>query len=95
MIDGNPVTDAQVHALRENLSKAKFFYGFLLGGEVSIADALEMLKHLAGIDSIIKPGNAAWFTAMITESSQEAGRVGIGDVLEVLKKLAGIESKLD
>jgi hypothetical protein len=61
-------------------------------GVVSIIDALEILKYLAGIDGILDNSNAAVNHALILPSSRENGSPVIGDVLEILKALADIPS---
>ncbi|MCL2036623.1 MAG: hypothetical protein FWG83_04460 [Oscillospiraceae bacterium] len=60
-------------------------------GTVGISDALEILKFLAGMSSVIEKGNPAWDSARITGGEAPV----IADVLEILKKLAGMESSLD
>jgi hypothetical protein len=54
-------------------------------GEITVMDALEILKHLAGISTLTGQGLAA---ALITGESQPT----VADALEILKKIAGIES---
>jgi hypothetical protein len=61
------------------------------GTNITINDALEILKYLAKLDSKIEQGNEAWFAALITESE----RPTINDALEILKHLAKLPSKLD
>ena len=56
-------------------------------GEITIADALEILKHLAGIITLTGDSLTA---ALITENSTPT----IADALEILKYLAGIPSVL-
>ena|GEM_PF-5890039 len=66
--------------------------GRVLGNaNVGIADALEILKYLAGMDSKIEKGNDAWNAARITYKNTP----DIGDVLEILKYLAGMENEID
>jgi hypothetical protein len=60
-------------------------------GNITIADALEILKYIAGIDSLITPGNEAWEAALITGEATPT----IHDALEILKYIAGIPGKLD
>jgi hypothetical protein len=62
--------------------------GHVTGGDkIGINDALEVLKHLAGITTLT--GNA-FEAALITPQSQSSRKISIGDVLEILKHLAGI-----
>jgi len=72
---------------------------FVLGRIVSkasdkagIGDALEVLKFLAGMTSVIKPNTPAMQAALITPASIKAGKPGIADALEILKYLAGMSS---
>jgi hypothetical protein len=63
-------------------------YGIVTGGDrIRINDALEMLKHLAGITQLT--GNS-FQAALVTQESRNLNRIRINDVLEVLKHLAGI-----
>jgi hypothetical protein len=59
-------------------------------GKVSINDALEVLKHLAGIDSVIDNCEIALMASLIVSE----GKPTIADVLEILKHLAGIPNKI-
>jgi uncharacterized repeat protein (TIGR02543 family) len=59
---------------------------------ISISDALEIFKYLAGMKSTVKKGTSAWNAALITPASQKSGKPGIGDALEIFKKLAGMKS---
>jgi len=64
---------------------------------VTIADALEILKHLANMKSAISTGgknSEAWKAALITPASKKSGNPAIGDALEILKFLAGMGSQL-
>jgi internalin A len=91
-LQGNPVTQAQIDDLKENMVKFSTFVNRILGEQkITINEALEILKYLAGIESsIISEGNVAFYAARITGGD----RPTIQDVLEVLKKLAGIPSLL-
>jgi hypothetical protein len=65
----------------EQLSKADIFLRVVLAGEEpTIGDVLEILKHLAGMDSV--------YDNLLFEPV-------IGDVLEILKNLAGMKSSFD
>ena len=60
----------------------------------TIFDALEILKHIVGMDSeIAKCGNARE-AALITEESKATGEPTIFDVLEILKYLVGMPSEV-
>jgi len=74
-------------------------YGYILGNpDVTIFDALEILKHLVGMPGVITTGNenvsaeSALNAALITPESQASGTPTIFDVLEVLKYLVGMPS---
>ena|GEM_PF-2401822 len=60
-------------------------------GVIGIGDALEILKYLAGMTSVVSLDNSvSWNAARIT-----GGEIpGISDVLEILKFLAGMKSLL-
>jgi hypothetical protein len=60
------------------------------GSEIEIHDVLEVLKFLAGIDSLLHHCEIAHEASRITGGV----RVNINDVLEMLKHLAGIDSLL-
>jgi hypothetical protein len=61
----------------------------VLGNEpVTVFEALEILKYIAGMESIIDEGNVAFYAARITGGDTP----NIFDALEILKKLAGMES---
>jgi hypothetical protein len=60
-------------------------------GEVTIEDALEILKYLAGIDNVIEKGGDYLKAALITGGDEPT----IDDVLEILKYLAGMENRID
>gem|GEM_PF-2789645 len=67
--------------------------GHVLGNDtIGIGDALEILKYLAGMTSVVNQNNSdSWSAARITGGDKPV----IGDVLEILKKLAGMKSLLD
>ena len=63
--------------------------GHILGNpNISIFDALEILKHITGMESVIDTCENARAAALIVSSDVP----GIFDVLEILKALAGMES---
>ena len=80
------------YVLTADYSLPDFTLGDVDGnGVVAIADALEILKYLAGMNSVVNQNNTtAWNAARITGGATPA----IGDVLEILKKLAGMTSML-
>jgi hypothetical protein len=57
-----------------------------------ITDALEILKHLAGLPNtlVVKSNERAWEAAKIMPASITADKPSINDVLEILKFLANI-----
>jgi len=60
-------------------------------GKVEIGDALEILKYLAGMNSMVVESNACrWEAARITKNAKPQ----IGDALEILKFLAGMTSMI-
>jgi hypothetical protein len=66
--------------------------GHVLGNsEISIADALEILKFLAGLNSMIIPNSGSWNAALIVSQ----GTPSAADALEILKKAAGIDNAID
>ena len=63
--------------------------GHVLGNpNISIFDALEILKHITGMESVIDTCENARAAALIVSNDVP----GIFDVLEILKALAGMES---
>ena len=88
-VDNNPVTDEQVATLKDNLKKYSNFVKRVLGEEpVTVDEALEILKYLAGMESVVSEGNVAFYAARITGGDEPS----IADVLEILKHLAGMNS---
>jgi Leucine-rich repeat (LRR) protein len=76
-----PVTQEQIDELYKELSRAEIFLRIIImGEEPAVGDVLEILKHLAGMDSV--------YDDFLKEPV-------IADVLEILKHLAGMESALD
>jgi len=64
--------------------------------EVTINDALEILKYIAGMESLVSRENQReWYAALITQASQKANNPAITDVLEILKYLAKMDSLID
>jgi endoglucanase len=66
-------------------------------GIITITDALEVLKYLAGLDNVMTNANRQ----VINQSAFDASRLlrgaapTINDVLEILKKLAGLSNVID
>jgi hypothetical protein len=59
-------------------------------GAISIDDALEILKYLAGLDSVIATDPKAFNASRITGDVAPT----ISDALEILKYLAGMNDEL-
>ena len=90
---GNPLTNEQIDTFKLNLNsnkeKASNFVKRVLGEEpVTVEEALEILKYLAGMESVVSDGNVAFYAACITGGDEPS----IADVLEILKHLAGMKS---
>ena len=63
--------------------------------QITIFDALEVLKYLVGMDGIVKNTERGLAASLITEQSKVAGEPSIFDVLEILKFLVGMPGILD
>ena len=63
------------------------------GDEISIGDALEILKYLAGLDNVIDDDDNALAAAIIVDAGESTAPT-IGDALEILKYLAGLENMI-
>jgi hypothetical protein len=61
------------------------------GDEPGIADAVEILKYVVKLDSVISDSNASRAAAMITGGETP----GIGDAVEILKFVVKLDSELD
>ncbi|MCL2036036.1 MAG: CAP domain-containing protein [Oscillospiraceae bacterium] len=74
----------------ESMSAQSTLKGDIDGNDkVTISDALEILKYLAGMESMISPQNpSVWAAARVTGGNHPV----IADVLEILKYLAGMEN---
>ena len=70
-------------------------HGHVLGNEkIGTADALEILKHIVGLDgNLIGKCNNARKAATITGSA--TGVIGTADALEILKRIVGLPSLID
>jgi len=79
-----------------NSSTSTMGSGRILAGDnrnVSVGDALEILKYLARMNSVIVETNErAWNAALILPTSQKNNKPAVGDALEILKKLARMKS---
>jgi len=66
-------------------------------GTVGIGDALEILKFLAGLPSMVdeKDNLIGYKAAILTEPSRLAQKPSIHDALEILKYLAGLPNRVD
>jgi len=64
-------------------------------GIVTIMDALEILKFLAGLTSLVDEGGRYLENSLITPESREARKPSIMDALEILKHLASLPSLID
>jgi endo-1,4-beta-xylanase len=83
-----------VNCTTSSTKKPGFIVNNGTGERVTIGDALELLKFLAGIKgNALEGGNTSqsWQNALIIQGSINNNRPGIGDVLEILKHLAGIK----
>ena len=63
---------------------------------VNMLDALEILKNLAKMSSMLDEGEDSdnWLAALITPASKQSGKPAIRDVLEILKFIAKMDSLL-
>jgi len=74
--------------------------GYIRGGEkITMNDALELLKFLAGAQSMIivdedGNGNESFQSSLITQRSQELNKPQLADVLEILKFLSRVSGPL-
>jgi hypothetical protein len=67
-------------------------YGRLVGmGHATIQDALQILRFVVGLDSIIDECDAAFQAALIVSTDTP----GIGDALQILRHVSGLPSELD
>jgi hypothetical protein len=65
--------------------------GFVRGEDsITVHDALEILKWLVGLDSVIAEGNRAWNAALITGGDSPTAH----DAREILKWLVGLDSMI-
>ncbi|MCL2070760.1 MAG: hypothetical protein FWH07_00805 [Oscillospiraceae bacterium] len=81
----------------ESAIQPDFILGRILDNndEPTIFDVLEILKHIVGMNGVIKsggPDSRAWNAALITPESQVSGTPTIFDVLEILKYIVGMDS---
>jgi len=62
-----------------------------------MGDALEILKYLAKMESVLDagPGSREWNASLILPNSKTNDKPVMGDVLEILKKLAKMDNIID
>ena len=91
-ISGNAVGEDTVLYARWIVEPVTTFrMGHVLGNDVvTVEDALEILKYIVGIDSLVARSARAFRAALITGGETP----GTADALEILKFLVGMESKL-
>jgi hypothetical protein len=68
-------------------------------GVVNIHDALEILKYVSGVDTLIRARNdndnpSIWLNAQVTANSRETDEITVFDAIEILKYIAGMDSEL-
>ena len=87
-----PSGDVNITPLYKNEAGGIHGLGRITGtSSITINDALEILKYLAGLPSAIAPNNDSWNAALITGGSVPT----IADALEILKKLANLPNMID
>ena len=81
--------------------EAVFVLGHILGNDkdLSVFDAIEILKYLAGLPSLLTHPNSeiqnrALHASLITAQSKIDGEPHIRDAIEILKEVAGMHSGL-
>jgi hypothetical protein len=60
-------------------------------GIISIADAIQILRFVAGLSSVIEPDNAAWNSALITGGD----RPNVNDAVQILRYLVWLPNVLN
>jgi len=92
-LHGNPITPQQESDLKAALKKYSTFVNRILNEDenVTVAEALEILKYLAKMDSVIDEGNVAFYAARITGGDKPR----VNDALEILKCIAKMPNLLD
>lgn len=63
-------------------------------GRPHIVGALEILRYLVGLDSMIVHFERSWCASLILPESIERGSPGIGDALQILRYLVGLDGVL-
>ena len=96
-LTNNPITYEQIKALQKELPDLRIYHnakptpGHVLGNlDITIFDALEILKYIVGIDNVIDNDAIALEAALIVSDDVP----GIFDVLEVLKYLVNMDGVL-
>ncbi|MCL2071076.1 MAG: hypothetical protein FWH07_02450 [Oscillospiraceae bacterium] len=78
-----------------NICSVKPKLGFVIGGDdVTIFDALEVLKNLVDMDGSISNCESSRSASLITVDSINSGEPSIFDTLEILKHLVGMDSMI-
>jgi Leucine-rich repeat (LRR) protein len=97
-LEGNPVAGdteqlAELEAARErNTTRVTLTLGHVLGTrDYTINDALEILRYIAGLPSVLDGCDVAMMAALII--SEEVP--GVQDALQILRHLVGLPSALD
>ena len=95
-LTNNPITYEQIKALQKELPDLRIYHnarptpGHVLGNlDITIFDALEILKYIVGIDNVIDNDAMALEAALIVSDDVP----GIFDVLEILKFIVGMPSE--
>jgi len=87
----------------ETANAPEFILGHIIDNNKGLSplDAIEILKYLAGMPSLLTPGlhsdetyERALQASLITVKSQIAGEPAVQDAIEILKELAGMHSGL-
>jgi chitinase len=94
-VNGYRFGTSQASTRNYNFTISDSVLGDITGsGRVEIGDALEILKYLAKLPSLVNPSNvSAWNAARIVTPG--VGNPTISDVLEILKKLAKLPNLID
>ena len=70
--------------------------GYILNPEkIQVSDALEILKRIVGMGSLMDECVYALDASLITEKSRAENEPSVSDALEILKKLVGIPNRID
>ena len=103
----NPITRREVERLRNRLPMTGIVFdwiprpGHVLGNDyISIGDALQILRHVSGLPSILDDSggpyvDSAFLSAFIVREFEHGLRPTIEDAIEILRYLVGLPSALD